>query len=264
MIDIEKATFKRWLECGTPETLEDAEQSCPSDGQMEPDPEPSDEPALLTFDDVVKPVVEARCNFSGCHASDNFAGGISFASLETMQEATNNAFIPCDSENSTFIQRIKLPSDDSLLMPIGGPPLDAETVALMEQWLNEGTDVTPLCTEPEDMGICGNFETCRQSCEDPNTITCFLGCTTDNRECTSCITPALTDCAREFCSEDDVNEVLSCLEDCILSGDPVACLENDCSPETFQKLEDCMTPIIRNRNCNEELEACGVRVMGQQ
>ena len=259
MNQIEKDTMARWSECGKPESLDDAKESCPPLDDVEPEPDPNpDAPVALNFAESVEPIVSAKCNFGGCHAAENPQGGISFVSLDLMQEAANPAsFVPCDAENSNFIKRIKLEAGNGLLMPLGGPPLDAADIELLERWVNEGDDVKPLCMEA---GLCGNFEVCRSQCEDPNSISCFVQCSEGNAECAACVGPAMSSCGREFCDDEAFSAALTCFEDCLPSANPLQCVDEDCADE-FQDIEDCMNPIIRNRNCNEDLEACDVRVM---
>ncbi len=261
MNEIEKATMARWSACGKPADLAAAQADCPPlDGEPEPEP---DQPPALTFDGAIKPIVTRSCNFPGsCHGGDNPQGGVSFESLDRMTEALNPAtFVPCDPGASTLVERLKLGDGDPLLMPQGGPKLAQDEIDLIERWVAEGDDVKPLCMEP---ALCGDFDTCRNTeCDEPNDTACFIQCAQGNTECAECVGFGMARCARNFCDSENITDALTCFEDCMPTADPLQCFQDSCE-DRLQEIEDCMNPIIRNRNCNTELVECGVRVMFEQ
>ncbi len=256
--DIERQIFDRWIECGLPDTAADAE--CDVD---EPNNDVNNDDVPLTYEDAILPIFDdpaVGCTAVGCHA-DASTSGLALGSLDDLQDAANpGTFVPCKPDDSSLVQRLKLEAGDPLLMPQFGAPLPADRVELVERWVREGEDIEDLCEGDDDppAGLCGeDFNECVQECDDPFSVVCQISCS-NGSDCTACIGNALDECSENFCN-DEFLAFAPCFQDCRFTDDILGCIERDCADER-DAFDTCMEPIIENRNCNEDLLECGIRV----
>ena len=88
------------------------------------------------FASDIRPILAARCY--QCHGPELQQNGLRLDSLAGILKggANGSVVIPGDSEKSPLVRRIM--GHDRPQMPYGGPPLSADDVELIRQWINKG------------------------------------------------------------------------------------------------------------------------------
>jgi len=106
------------------------------------------EPAGLqaTFSSIEENVFRPRCALSGCHGSDTKEANLDLSTQNAYNNLVNVQSIlstqgfkrvnPGDSETSFLIKA--LDGSNPVKMPLGETPLDASTVAIIAQWIDDG------------------------------------------------------------------------------------------------------------------------------
>jgi hypothetical protein len=108
-----------------------------------PKPKPPDAAYARVFEDVVQPILEARC--VGCHGSAKSNGGLRVDSWEFMAKGGKHGLVfnPGDPSSGEMIRRIDLPGDEKEHMPPRGKPQLAEDdLTVMEWWIAAGSPRT--------------------------------------------------------------------------------------------------------------------------
>ncbi len=110
-------------------------------------PDPGSGNQLVTFDAIVKPIIDATCNGVGCHSGPDPARGLllegstAYDNLINVPSTTGAILvIPGDAENSYFYRKL-LPPDGSYSgsrMPRLRPPLADEDIESIRQWILDG------------------------------------------------------------------------------------------------------------------------------
>ncbi len=96
----------------------------------------------VDFQTQIQPVLKTSC--VKCHTGANAGGGLSLDSAEALAHGgkTGPAIVPRDPSHSLLHQRIST-TDPALRMPLGGPALPANTVALIRAWIEQGAPGLP-------------------------------------------------------------------------------------------------------------------------
>ena len=94
-------------------------------------------PDEIDFNDHVRPIFNAHC--TACHGGVKQAADVSFVYKEQVLPPDGWIVEPGDPENSVLIERV-LTSDPEFRMPPPdhGPPLSAEDVAILTEWIQQG------------------------------------------------------------------------------------------------------------------------------
>jgi Protein of unknown function (DUF1553)/Protein of unknown function (DUF1549)/Planctomycete cytochrome C/Concanavalin A-like lectin/glucanases superfamily len=102
-------------------------------------------PAPVVFAAQIRPILASRCY--PCHGPDVQQHGLRMDSLQALLTGGINGkvVIPGDSQNSHIIRRLL--GVEQPQMPYGGPPLSAEQVDLIRNWIDQGAQ-GPDSTEP--------------------------------------------------------------------------------------------------------------------
>jgi hypothetical protein len=93
----------------------------------------------LVFEDLVLPVVEAKC--AGCHNADKSKGGLILTDFAGMLNGGESgpSLMPGDPGQSEMIKRIHLPvSDEDHMPPEDQDQLTRQEIALLEGWIAAG------------------------------------------------------------------------------------------------------------------------------
>ncbi len=99
-----------------------------------------------TFASTALPIFAASCNFENCHGGGGFlGGGLSLETFDGLKNGRDGTFSPCDAEGSTVITKLSNPAPFGSPMPLGSDPLSADQIEALTNWVNAGSDVTPLC-----------------------------------------------------------------------------------------------------------------------
>lgn len=93
--------------------------------------------AMLVYDDVLKPVFEAKC--IGCHNNSRSKGDFSMSSFQNILkggESGKSGVVPGNADSSEVYRRLLLPEDDDDRMPPKGKtPLTPAETALVKMWI---------------------------------------------------------------------------------------------------------------------------------
>lgn len=104
-----------------------------------------DGPLTASFGSIQSHVFTPVC--AGCHAGGSAPQGLrldaanSYAMLVGVPSAEVSSLQrvkPGDPDNSYLVQKIEGHAAVGVRMPYGGPYLDAETVAIIRQWISDG------------------------------------------------------------------------------------------------------------------------------
>ncbi|MBX6313608.1 MAG: PSD1 domain-containing protein [Isosphaeraceae bacterium] len=87
----------------------------------------------VDFAHDVLPLLKQRC--AACHTNGKYKGGLSMDTRETLLKA--EVVVPGKSEESPLIDRVMDP-DPEQRMPPKGPPLTAEQIATLRNWIDQG------------------------------------------------------------------------------------------------------------------------------
>ena len=85
-----------------------------------------------TYSDDIQPIFNIHC--TGCHFTN--AGLISYESYNNV--ISNGSVIPGILEASSLFDRINLPDENSLNMPLGNGTLSTQEIELIERWIKDG------------------------------------------------------------------------------------------------------------------------------
>jgi hypothetical protein len=101
----------------------------------------ADDPRLAFFRDEVEPILAASCQT--CHNPKRArkSGGLDQTSHERLLRGgrTGPAIVPGKPEASLMIQRVRgVDPDEDVMPPPPDPPLTADQVATLEQWIRDG------------------------------------------------------------------------------------------------------------------------------
>ena len=101
-----------------------------------PDPPPPPEPQVSFQDDLLI-VLNASCNFPGCHGA-NPPSGLMMTTFANFQKGGNSGqpFVANDSNDSLIIKRLTGAIQPQ--MPRGGAPLNNDQIQLFRDWIDEG------------------------------------------------------------------------------------------------------------------------------
>lgn len=119
----------------------------------------------------------------------------------------------------------------------------------------------PYVPSEDGGGLCGEFKTCRQACEDPYGVECLFNCVTEELTCGQCLLNGTQRCAYQYC-EQETRAAVPCITNCAQAaqagGDVNACLVEAC-PEERDALEACLRPQIEGGYCNSFMTDCNVQ-----
>ncbi|NNC88901.1 MAG: hypothetical protein HKN82_10635 [Akkermansiaceae bacterium] len=110
-------------------------------------------PDRLAYEDVVKPILRARCYECHADAKDNplgkkkIKGSLVLTSIEAMKEGGSEAeaLVPGDLEASLMSVRIHLPMDDDEHMPPEDKDqLEAHEIAILDWWIKTGAPTVSM------------------------------------------------------------------------------------------------------------------------
>ena len=88
-----------------------------------------------SFAAVWSSVIQGYC--VGCHSGDYAAGGVSFDDIDTAYASLIAGYVtPGDAESSALMGLLTSPDEEVRMPP--GEPLDADQVALVADWINNG------------------------------------------------------------------------------------------------------------------------------
>ncbi len=113
----------------------------------------------VDFNAQIRPILTTHC--TGCHGGVKAAGGISFVYREKALAAGKSgepAIVPGKPELSELMKRIVSKDPDEVMpKPEHGPPLKAEEVAVLGQWITEGAQWSELWSlvppQPEPLPV---------------------------------------------------------------------------------------------------------------
>lgn len=91
----------------------------------------------VSFNEHIQPIFNYKCNYSGCHNSEDAAGGLM---LTTWASTTANPSIvfPGDPDNSILIWTIRYEAGTRNMPPLGYQPLTEQQIEGIETWVAEG------------------------------------------------------------------------------------------------------------------------------
>ncbi|MFO1425926.1 MAG: CHRD domain-containing protein [Steroidobacteraceae bacterium] len=100
----------------------------------------------FTFTEIQTQVFNVSCAVSGCHAGASPAQGMSLAApayativnVASSESPSLKRILPGDAANSYLVQKIEGTAAVGQRMPLGGPFLDATTIARIRAWVNAG------------------------------------------------------------------------------------------------------------------------------
>jgi WD40 repeat protein len=105
--------------------------------------------APVRFADQVAPVLQEHC--VACHCAKRAEGGYRLDTVEQMLKPGDGASAPVvsgKSQESEWVQRLRH-ADRTLRMPADSEPLDAASIELVANWIDQGADVQGLSlTDP--------------------------------------------------------------------------------------------------------------------
>ena len=101
--------------------------------------EPVVEEPKVSFKDDIQPILAERCATPNCHVAGHFTG-LDLSQYATFKKGGNAgpAFTAGDGGGSLVVKRID--GTQPPQMPPGGPPLDADQIQLLIDWINEGAE----------------------------------------------------------------------------------------------------------------------------
>ena len=126
--DAQIATIRAWIDQLKPDQVE-RDGSKPSEGQTTAKASP-------VFAEKIRPVLASRCY--SCHGPQKQQNGLRVDSLEALLKGSANGkvVVPGKANGSVLVRR--LAGQDLPRMPYGGPPLSAEEIATIRQWVDAG------------------------------------------------------------------------------------------------------------------------------
>ncbi|MDP6685084.1 MAG: c-type cytochrome domain-containing protein, partial [Candidatus Marinimicrobia bacterium] len=99
----------------------------------------------VDYSTEIQPIFNSNCTV--CHGG---SGGLFLSSYTGLMTGGNSGqvLIAGDGTNSLIIQKLRGTAQGSQ-MPMGGNPLEESVISLLETWINEGANETPLSTKHE-------------------------------------------------------------------------------------------------------------------
>ncbi|GJQ61835.1 MAG: hypothetical protein SCALA702_08880 [Melioribacteraceae bacterium] len=91
----------------------------------------------VSYNQHIQPVFNIYCNYSGCHNTEDAAGGLM---LTSWAGTTSNVSIvfPGDPDNSILIWAIRGNNGAKNMPPLGYQPLTEDQIIGIEAWVAEG------------------------------------------------------------------------------------------------------------------------------
>jgi mono/diheme cytochrome c family protein len=117
-------------------------------------------PLAPTFDSIQQNVFTPIC--SRCHAGAGAPFGLrldaasSYAMLvnaPSVEQPTLRRILPGNPDLSYLVQKIEGHAATGGQMPLGGPPLSADTIAAIRQWVMEGAPQTSASADPQGPAV---------------------------------------------------------------------------------------------------------------
>lgn len=85
----------------------------------------------------IQPVLDLKCNYSGCHDDGTRAGGLSFTSyINTTSDLS--LVLPGEPQNSRLVWSIEGISGGLPMPPTGYPPMTKNQILGVRTWIKEG------------------------------------------------------------------------------------------------------------------------------
>lgn len=108
----------------------------------------SDPDSVRLYDDLLKPVLQAKC--WTCHDENLTKGGLDMSSEEMLLEGgRNGSVIEGTAEESELFKRVTIDPARRKYMPPKGTPLSYQEVKLLEWWIETGASFEKRVTEVE-------------------------------------------------------------------------------------------------------------------
>jgi len=148
------ATLKRWIDAGAGCDVDPAAGIAEPAGTAAGAPPAAIpiRPAALNPGDVsfayeVAPVLLKNC--SGCHDDDRPEEGFSVTTFARLMRGGESgpAILAGKGADSLLVRKIKGMNIEGQRMPIGKPPLPAETIAIVEKWIDQGASLDLLSSQ---------------------------------------------------------------------------------------------------------------------
>lgn len=99
--------------------------------------EPKQDPAPLNYEDHIKPILRQHC--LKCHGNDKQEAGINmqqYASL--LKGGSGGMIVEAGRSSQSLLFKAITSEDDDQRMPPSSPPIPAEKIALIQQWIDAG------------------------------------------------------------------------------------------------------------------------------
>ena len=91
----------------------------------------------LSFRAHIQPIIEVKCNSSGCHDDGSRAGGLSLTSWVNVTADASIVF-PGEPQNSKLVWAIEGQAGIQPMPPIGYAPLTPQQIRAIKTWIDEG------------------------------------------------------------------------------------------------------------------------------
>ena len=107
-------------------------------------PEPPALPDVVvanpSFRDDIMPILEARCATAGCHTLTTRQRNLALSPLDSAHaQLIRKGFVnPAEPANSFLVCIIKAPCGNMPRMPLGQPPLTANQIQTITNWIGGG------------------------------------------------------------------------------------------------------------------------------
>ncbi|MFO1051477.1 MAG: c-type cytochrome domain-containing protein [Planctomycetota bacterium] len=92
----------------------------------------------VDFEKQIRPLLRDHC--VKCHGPDKQKGKLRLDLRRFAFDEDKGSFVPGKPDDSEALVRVKLPADDPDVMPNEGEKLNAEQIALLQRWIEEGAD----------------------------------------------------------------------------------------------------------------------------
>lgn len=114
-------------------------------------------PGEVSFASDIAPILLERC--SGCHDATQPESNLSMSTLERLFRGGRGgaAIAPGKAADSLLVKKIKGTGIEGQRMPLGGPPLADDDIALIQRWIDQGAKLDLLTprTELETLAAAG-------------------------------------------------------------------------------------------------------------
>ncbi len=97
---------------------------------------------------LIEPILESHC--SRCHGARRQKAGLQLVPVSAAFTGPRDTWVirPGAPDNSTILERIRLPEGHPDLMPRGAEPLDPKSIALITRWIEQGAPAAPAPPTP--------------------------------------------------------------------------------------------------------------------